>query len=260
MSVIVEIDPGHGLPDPGACGNGLQEHERALVLGRMVGKVLTRHGVTVFFTRTNEKSLSTATNLKQNKNQDLAKRVALSREHGAHFFLSLHMNSSGNPQSNGYETLCYSMNGQIDALHQPIKAFLQKKGIRDRGIKTRGDLAVLKGPKCKAALLECLFISNPKEAALMKDQAFLLEFAEAIAQGVLAAVGVKYVPAKAGTPTPQPKPQPVPIDPTVAAIEKLVRAGIINSPDYWLQNAKPGHKADGQYTAFLLQNMAKAVG
>jgi N-acetylmuramoyl-L-alanine amidase len=56
-------------------------------------------------------------------------------------------------------------------------------------------LAVLK-VKAKAALLECLFITNAREAALMKDTAFLTGFAEAIAQGVLVAIGVAYVPVK----------------------------------------------------------------
>ncbi|MEZ2659264.1 N-acetylmuramoyl-L-alanine amidase family protein [Aneurinibacillus aneurinilyticus] len=205
MSKVVVIDPGHGLPDPGACGNGLQEYERAFALAQLVGKVLTRHGVQVFFTRTGEKSLSSAANLKQNKNEDLAARQRFSNSKATDFFLSLHMNASDDPASNGYETLCYSQNGQITALHTAIKAFLQKHGLKDRGIKIRTNLAVLK-VKAKAALLECFFISNPKEAALMKDAAFLLELAEAIGQGVLVAIGIAYVPVKKPeTPPTQPK-------------------------------------------------------
>jgi N-acetylmuramoyl-L-alanine amidase len=193
MNKIVCIDPGHGLPDPGACGNGLQEYERAFTLAQLVRNVLTRHKVTVFFTRNGEHSLSNATNLKQNKNEDLAARQRISNSKDTDFFLSLHMNCSDDPESNGYETLCYSQNGQIEVLHNTVATFLKQKGLRDRGIKIRHDLAVLK-VKAKAALLECLFISNPKEAALMKDAAFLLEFAEVIAKGVLAAIGVAYVP------------------------------------------------------------------
>jgi N-acetylmuramoyl-L-alanine amidase len=188
MSKIVVVDPGHGLPDPGACGNNLQEYERVFALAQLVKNVLVRHGVQVFFTRTGEKSLSNAANLKQNKNQDIARRVQISRERNADFLLSLHMNSSGNPQSHGYETLCYSVNEQITALHNAVKTFVESKNIRDRGVKVRTDLGVLKGPRCKAALLECFFISNPKEAALMKDQVFLAGLAEAIGQGVLAAI------------------------------------------------------------------------
>ncbi len=199
MSKIVVIDPGHGLPDPGAVGNGLQEHERVLVLAQLVGKVLTRHGVTVFFTRNGERSLSSAKELKQNKNEDLAARRRFSDSRATDFFLSLHMNA-GDPSANGYETLCYSENGQIRALHTAVMNYLRAHGIKDRGIKVRQDLAVLK-VKAKAALLECLFITNAREAALMKDAAFLNGLAEAIGQGVLAAIGVAYVPVKKPTPT-----------------------------------------------------------
>ncbi|GED14350.1 N-acetylmuramoyl-L-alanine amidase family protein [Aneurinibacillus migulanus] len=193
MSKIVVVDPGHGLPDPGAVGNGLQEHERAFALAKLVRDVLTRHGVTVLFTRNNERSLSSASNLKTNKNEDLSTRQRFSNSKATDFFLSLHMNAADNPSANGYETLCYSQNGQIEALHASVKVFLQKYGLKDRGIKIRTNLAVLK-VKAKAALLECFFITNPKEAALMKDAAFLLEFAEAIGQGVLKAIGIAYVP------------------------------------------------------------------
>ncbi|NMF01594.1 N-acetylmuramoyl-L-alanine amidase, partial [Aneurinibacillus aneurinilyticus] len=93
MSKVVVIDPGHGLPDPGACGNGLQEHERAFRLAQLVQNVLTRHGVAVFLTRNSERSLSNATNLKTNKNEDLAARQRFSNSKTTDFFLSLHMNA-----------------------------------------------------------------------------------------------------------------------------------------------------------------------
>ncbi|MCP1357493.1 N-acetylmuramoyl-L-alanine amidase family protein [Aneurinibacillus migulanus] len=195
MSKVVVIDPGHGLPDPGACGNGLQEHERAFYLAQLVQNVLTRHGVTVFLTRNGERSLSSATSLRANKNEDLAARQRFSNSKATDFFLSLHMNASSESTANGYETLCYSQNRQIEALHTAVKEFLQQYGLKDRGIKIRTNLAVLK-VKAKAALLECFFITNPKEAALMKDGAFLLDLAEAIGKGVLAAIGIAYVPIK----------------------------------------------------------------
>lgn len=195
MNKIVVIDPGHGFPDPGACGNGLKEYERVFVLAQLLKNVLARHEVTVFFTRTGERSLSSAADLKRNKSEDLVARQQISNSRATDFFLSLHMNSADDPAANGYETLCYSQNAQIEALHMAVKTFLQQHGIKDRGIKIRTDLAVLK-VKAKAALLECLFISNPREAGLMKDQAFLSGLAEAIGCGVLAAIGVVYAPAK----------------------------------------------------------------
>jgi LysM repeat protein len=45
-------------------------------------------------------------------------------------------------------------------------------------------------------------------------------------------------------------------DPLAEAIKVLQGAGIINSPDYWLQNARPGALAEGEYVGYLLLNTA----
>jgi N-acetylmuramoyl-L-alanine amidase len=145
-----------------------------------------------FFRTTGELSLSAATDLKQNKLEDLERRVAISNQSNANFHLELHMNAGG---GTGYETLCYSENAQIRALHASVMDFMHPFGIRDRGIKVWKDVRVLQ-VKAKAALLECLFVDHPSDAAYMKDQAFLSGLAEAIGRGVLTAIGVAYVPVK----------------------------------------------------------------
>jgi N-acetylmuramoyl-L-alanine amidase len=196
MSKIVVIGAGHGLPDPGACGI-VQEYKVVLQLAQLVEAVLKRHGVKTVMLRTGERSLSNATDLKQNKREDLERRVAISNQSCADFHVELHMNAGG---GTGYETLCYSENEQIRTLHNSVMQYLRSYGIRDRGIKIRKDVRVLQA-KAKAALLECLFVDHPSDAAYMKDLAFLSGLAEAIGQGVLVAIGVAYVPAKKPTPT-----------------------------------------------------------
>jgi N-acetylmuramoyl-L-alanine amidase len=119
--------------------------------------------------------------------------VAISNQSNANFYLELHMNAGG---GTGYETLCYSENEQIRALHASVMDFMHPFGIRDRGIKIRTDVRVLQ-VKAKAALLECLFVDHPSDAAYMKDLVFLSGLAEAIGRGVLTtAIGVAYVPLK----------------------------------------------------------------
>lgn len=46
-------------------------------------------------------------------------------------------------------------------------------------------------------------------------------------------------------------------DPLTAAIDILQSHGVINSPDYWLQNARAGKTAKGEYVYLLLINMAQ---
>ena len=43
------------------------------------------------------------------------------------------------------------------------------------------------------------------------------------------------------------------------AIEKLVAYKIINTPEYWLKNAKKGMTVDGEYAALLIQRFAKEL-
>lgn len=50
---------------------------------------------------------------------------------------------------------------------------------------------------------------------------------------------------------------PTPITPTVDAITALQKAGVINSPDYWLGMATTKQPAKAEYVEALLINMAK---
>jgi N-acetylmuramoyl-L-alanine amidase len=130
MDKIVVLDYGHGLPDPGACGCGLEEYKVAAEIGSAVKMHLERHNVKVVLTRTGPHSLSSARDLKQNKREDLNKRVAVTNA---------------------------------------VAEFLKSNNVKDRGIKVRTDLAVLKC-KPKAVLLECIFIDNLKDMELMKSR------------------------------------------------------------------------------------------
>lgn len=53
--------------------------------------------------------------------------------------------------------------------------------------------------------------------------------------------------------------QAAPVDQLAEAIKVLQANGIMNSPDYWIQNARPGKQANGEYVGLLIQNMAKKL-
>lgn len=97
--------------------------------------------------------------------------------------VSIHCNAAGDERANGTETLYFPTS------HKGIKAasIIQKDlvagvGLRDRGIKPRGDLHVLKHTKAPAVLIELAFISNPGEEKLLKNKPAL--FAKAAAVGI----------------------------------------------------------------------------
>ncbi|MGG3448613.1 N-acetylmuramoyl-L-alanine amidase [Domibacillus aminovorans] len=177
--IIVVIDFGHGLPDPGAVKYG-QEYQYAASIGREIAKRLPDN-VKVIFTRTSDKALN------EDKGLDLAARCAISNKSGAKLFVSIHLNAGG---GTGYETLVYSPNKEANIVHAEIKKVLDKYGVKDRGIKNRSDLAVLKGTKATALLLEMAFIDNKNDMDLLNNQTYFNALCQATADGICKAVGV----------------------------------------------------------------------
>ena len=163
------VNAGHAVngTDYGACGNGLREAEINEKIATKLCEYLMGEGHAVtFFQQT--KSVNDVWREENKGNYNL--------------FISIHTNSF-NSTSNGHEVLYYPTSTKGKNLAQQIQASLVKNvGLRDRGIKPRKDLCVLKRTKSVAVLVETAFISNPNEARLLRDKPDL--FARAIAIGV----------------------------------------------------------------------------
>jgi len=88
---VVVIDPGHGGLDPGTIGvGGVQEKDVTLAVARAVRAELARSGrYVVHLTRDDDRFLP------------LRERVAFARRHGADLFISIHADSSHDPQLRG---------------------------------------------------------------------------------------------------------------------------------------------------------------
>jgi N-acetylmuramoyl-L-alanine amidase len=112
--------------------------------------------------------------------------------------------NSFNQDSHGFETFRQPGTGSATAVfqkavHEEIISFLQPFGIQDRQTKQK-NLAVLRETNMPAILVENLFVSNPKEAALLKKAAFLDGLAKAHAEGIAkGAKLIKKVSSSSGT-------------------------------------------------------------
>ncbi|WP_443607457.1 N-acetylmuramoyl-L-alanine amidase [Akkermansia sp.] len=97
----------------------------------------------------------------------------------------MHCDSSDNVQAHGAHVCFYpgSVKGSRLAMciAEPLARLLPG---RDCTVLARPGLAVLKRTRCPWVLCECGFITNPENAALMKDHPEAI--AEAIAEGVKA--------------------------------------------------------------------------
>ena len=102
----IVIDPGHGGHDTGTIGpNGLEEKDLVLDVGRRLGKLLeTRLGAEVVYTRKNDTFIPLET------------RTAIANQERADLFISIHANSSHDPDARGVETYYLNFTSSPDAL------------------------------------------------------------------------------------------------------------------------------------------------
>lgn len=102
----IVIDPGHGGHDTGTIGpNGLLEKELVLDVSRRLGKLLAaRLGAQVVFTRRDDTFIPLET------------RTAIANQEQADLFVSVHANSSHDPDARGVETYYLNFTSSPEAL------------------------------------------------------------------------------------------------------------------------------------------------
>ena len=102
----IVIDPGHGGRDTGTVGpNGLEEKDLVLDVSLRLGRLLaSRLGADVVFTRTDDTFVP------------LEDRTAIANREGADLFVSVHANSSPDPDARGTETYYLNFTSSPDAL------------------------------------------------------------------------------------------------------------------------------------------------
>ena len=195
------IDAGHNFSsyDTGATGNGLREQDVTFGIASKLKQMLEEAGVEVIMTRT-----YLSQNLGLNSDDSLAKRCRIANENECDLFISIHCNSHINVSANGTEILVYKFGGEAEKLAKKVqKEIVEAFNTSDRGVKEY-NAKVLRSTNMAAILVETAFISNVKEAELLKDKQS--EFARAIFKGVCEYLGLKInEPEKTEVTATQPK-------------------------------------------------------
>ncbi len=197
MPRLVVLDPGHGGKDNGASGaNKVREKDVVLDISHRVRKHLESRKIAVRMTRTGD----TYPTLDQRS--DFAYKVS------ADVFVSIHADGAGDSSAAGVETFITSVEGgessnhygqggdifavknnQYDAANAVLGFSLQSNHVRaskrsDRGLR-RARYSVLRNAPCPAALVECGFLTNPTEEALLNSSSYRENVARGIANGIL---------------------------------------------------------------------------
>jgi N-acetylmuramoyl-L-alanine amidase len=102
----IVIDPGHGGHDTGTIGpNGVREKDVVLDVSRRLGKMLRQQlGAQVIYTRSDDTFIPLET------------RTAIANRERADLFISVHANSSDDPDARGVETYYLNFTSSKDAL------------------------------------------------------------------------------------------------------------------------------------------------
>lgn len=152
------IDPGHGMSnrtlnvfDPGATHTESstlhKEAEIALKYGLTLKDTFRAKGVSVFMTRDDDTD-----------HAPVGKRAEAAESANCDVFISLHLNDFDDDAANGTEVLYRDTNDQTLAA-KIQSGLIGITGLKDRGVKQRTDLAVLKF-NGTAVLIELGFIAN----------------------------------------------------------------------------------------------------
>nr|DAZ26029.1 MAG TPA: Cell wall hydrolase autolysin [Caudoviricetes sp.] len=180
----IYIDAGHNYNkwNTGATGNGLREQDVTYYIAAALCDILTDAGVKVKMSREQVTDI-----LGMNNSTSLSARYRDANTWGADYFVSIHCNSGG---GTGTETLVYSTGGVAEHMAQTVQqAIVKKLDMRDRGVKVRNELTVLKNTHMPAILIETGFIDNALDADKLRNRQ--QDFAQAIADGVLNFLGIE---------------------------------------------------------------------
>ena len=104
------------------------------------------------------------------QNDILQKIVAACNAQEADLDISIHFNAGAQPEADGHttgtEVYVYSTSSAAATYAQQVVDSIAALGFRNRGVKERPSLYVLRHTKAPAMLIECCFVDDPEDVAL----------------------------------------------------------------------------------------------
>lgn len=189
--IILVIDPGHGGFDPGAVApDGTAESRINLEIALQMEELARFLGVETDMTRREDVSTESdeTAAVRQRKNSDLKNRVEQINRTAGGVLVSLHQNSLPQvPSVHGAQVFYGGAEGS-QAIADAVQAALNAT-VNDRAKESKaagGGVYLLKNAEIPAILVECGFLSNADETALLNTQEHQNRIALTVLSSVLA--------------------------------------------------------------------------
>ena len=187
---VIVLDAGHGSPDEGATSsNGNSEAEINLKIVLKLQKLLESSGATILLTRYDENAIYEldAKTISEKKVSDIKNRVKIGNESSADIFVSIHLNKIPQKQYSGWQTFYKKGDENSKTLATSIQNNL-KDSIdtpNNRVPLELNNIYIMKHVDIPIALVECGFLSNDNEEALLITDAYQDKLAWGIYNGIM---------------------------------------------------------------------------
>ncbi len=187
MAKKVFIGVGHGGSDPGAVGCGLRESDLNLSIALAVYTQLIRHGIDVRMSRTTDEC------------DTLTEEIRECNAFAPDLCIDIHNNAGG---GDGVEAYYYSGGGLSKTLAENVLAEIVRLGQNSRGAKTRlyngyDYYGFIRETYAPAVIVECAFIDNGADIAIIDTEPERVRMGGAIARGIIKTLGMEYIPGDA---------------------------------------------------------------
>lgn len=191
------IDPGHGGEDGGATSrDGILEKDLNLRLALFLKEYLKEENYDIVMTRETDISIhdETSKTISAKKNSDLRNRRKMINSSGADLFISIHMNSFPESKYKGAQVF-YAANSEKSkefalVLQQELRTQLSPENSREAK-KADNNIYILMGASTPSVLVECGFLSNAEEAALLNTDEYLQKIACIIKDSIIKFDGLR---------------------------------------------------------------------
>lgn len=184
---LILIDSGHGGIDPGVVGiGGVKEKDINLKIAKELAGALEKKGYKAVLIRKDDNGLYDAES-KNKKVQDMQKRCAMIKEEKPLLTVSIHQNSYQDEAVCGPQVFYYkdSLEGAnlAKCIQEELNNRLQVE--KPRTEKANSTYYLLKRSEGVLNIVETGFLTNKKEAELLRTKEYQKKCAEAICNGIL---------------------------------------------------------------------------
>lgn len=184
---VVVIDPGHGGRDPGKVGvSNTLEKDINLRIALKLRKLLEENKITVIMTREEDIGLYSENDTNR-KQTDLNARVEMIKSSEADLAVSIHQNSFTQEGVKGAQVFYHreSSKGKVLAELMQAQLITTLADGNHRKAKANEDYYMLRKTVCPFVIVECGFLSNYNEEALLIQDSYQEKLASAICQTIL---------------------------------------------------------------------------